>query len=138
MDTTNTAQPIKHKLPTPCGAHVLARALKRHGVEVLFGQSLPSPLHLVLPECGMRQIAYRTENAGGAMADGYARASQKVAVVTAQNGPAAALLAPALAEALKAWCPLLPSCRMCGAIKPTRTHFRNSIISMCFAAWPNG
>ena len=59
---------VKHKLPNPCGAHVLARALKRHGVEVIFGQSLPSPLHLVLPESGMRQIAYRTENAGGAMA----------------------------------------------------------------------
>ena len=56
------------KLPNPCGAHVLARALKRHGVEVLFGQSLPSALLLVIPEFGMRQIAYRTENAGAAMA----------------------------------------------------------------------
>ncbi len=94
-----------HTLPNPCGAHVLARALKRHGVEVLFGQSLPSALHLVIPEFGMRQFAYRTENAGAAMADGYARASQKVAVVTAQNGPAAALLAPGLAEAFKASVP---------------------------------
>ncbi|HTE15387.1 MAG TPA: acetolactate synthase catalytic subunit [Burkholderiales bacterium] len=96
-----------HKLPNPCGAHLLARALKRHGVEVLFGQSLPSALHLVIPEFGMRQIAYRTENAGAAMADGYARASQKVGVVTAQNGPAAALLAPGLAEALKASVPIV-------------------------------
>ena len=87
---------VNHKLPNPCGAHLLARALKRHGVEVLFGQSLPSALHLVIPEFGMRQIAYRTENAGAAMADGYARASQKVGVVTAQNGPAAALLAPSM------------------------------------------
>ena len=98
---------MSHKLPNPCGAHLLARALKRHGVEVLFGQSLPSALHLVIPEFGMRQIAYRTENAGAAMADGYARASQKVAVVTAQNGPAAALLAPGLAEALKASVPIV-------------------------------
>lgn len=97
----------QHKLPNPCGAHVLARALKRHGVEVLFGQSLPSALLLVIPEFGMRQIAYRTENAGAAMADGYARASQKVAVVTAQNGPAAALLAPGLAEAFKASVPMV-------------------------------
>ena len=99
--------PVSHKLPHPCGAHLLARALKRHGVEVLFGQSLPSALHLVIPEFGMRQIAYRTENAGAAMADGYARASQKVGVVTAQNGPAAALLAPGLAEALKASVPIV-------------------------------
>ncbi len=98
---------VHHKLPNLCGAHLLARALKRHGVEVLFGQSLPSALHLVIPEFGMRQIAYRTENAGAAMADGYARASQKVAVVTAQNGPAAALLAPGLAEALKASVPIV-------------------------------
>ncbi len=107
MDTTSTTKPVTHKLPTPCGAHLLARALKRHGVEVLFGQSLPSALHLVIPEFGMRQIAYRTENAGAAMADGYARASQKVGVCTAQNGPAAALLAPGLAEALKASIPVV-------------------------------
>ncbi len=102
-----TMQSTRHTLPNPCGAHLLARALKRHGVEVLFGQSLPSALHLVIPEFGMRQIAYRTENAGAAMADGYARASQKVGVVTAQNGPAAALLAPGLAEALKASVPIV-------------------------------
>jgi acetolactate synthase I/II/III large subunit len=109
MNTVSDNVPAStaHKLPNPCGAHVLARALKRHGVEVLFGQSLPSALLLVIPEFGMRQIAYRTENAGAAMADGYARASQKVGVVTAQNGPAAALLAPGLAEAFKASIPML-------------------------------
>ena len=48
-------------------------ALARHGVEVMFGQSLPSQLHLAAPEFGIRQIGYRTENAGAAMADGYAR-----------------------------------------------------------------
>ena len=100
-------QNSRHKLPDPCGAHLVARALKRHGVEVMFGQSLPSALYLVTPALGIRQIAYRTENAGGAMADGYARASNKVAVVTAQNGPAAALLAPALAEAYKASVPIV-------------------------------
>ena len=109
MDTVSdhSTPVVRHKLPELCGAHVLARALKRHGVEVLFGQSLPSALLLVIPEFGMRQIAYRTENAGAAMADGYARASQKVGVVTAQNGPAAALLAPGLAEALKVSVPIV-------------------------------
>lgn len=97
----------RHKLPTPCGAHVLARALQRHGIEVMFGQSLPSALHLVAAELGIRQIGYRTENAGASMADGYARISHKVAVVTAQNGPAAALLVPGLAEALKASVPIV-------------------------------
>ena len=82
-------------------------ALARHGVEVMFGQSLPSQLHLAAPEYGIRQFGYRTENAGAAMADGYARISHKVGVVTAQNGPAATLLVPGLAEALKASIPLL-------------------------------
>jgi acetolactate synthase-1/2/3 large subunit len=96
-----------HKLPLPCGAHLVARALKRHGVELMFGQSLPSALYLVTPEFGIRQIAYREENAGAAMADGYARASGRVAVVTSQNGPAAALLVAGLAEALKASIPVV-------------------------------
>jgi acetolactate synthase-1/2/3 large subunit len=86
---------------------VLARSLKRHQVEVMFGQSLPSALYLVTPEFGIRQIAYRTENAGAAMADGYARVSGRVAVVSAQNGPVAELLAPGLAEALKASVPVV-------------------------------
>jgi acetolactate synthase-1/2/3 large subunit len=102
-----SAQKTRNTLADPCGAHLVARALKRHGVEVMFGQSLPSALYLVASEFGIRQIAYRTENGGGAMADGYARATNTVAVVTAQNGPAAALLAPALAEALKASIPIV-------------------------------
>ncbi len=100
-------QSPRHKLPAFCGAHLFARALKRHGVEVMFGQSLPSALYLVAPEFGIRQISYRTENAGASMADGYARVSHKVAVVTAQNGPAAALLVSGLAEALKASVPIV-------------------------------
>src|SRR5262249_58716702 len=106
-DTPKGAQPRGHKLPGWCGAHVVARALARHGVEVMFGQSLPSALHLVAPQFGIRQIAYRTENAGASMADGYARMSHKVAVVTGQNGPAAALLVSGLAEALKASVPVV-------------------------------
>ena len=101
------ASPHGHRLPDWSGAHVLARALQRHQVEILFGQSLPSALHLVAPEFGIRQAAYRTENAGASMADAYARISGKVAVVTGQNGPAAALLVSGLAEALKASVPIV-------------------------------
>ena len=84
-----------------------AAALKRHGVTVMFSQSLPSALILAAEDVGIRQIVYRTENAGGAMADGYARVTGRVGVVTAQNGPAATLLVPPLSEALKASVPLL-------------------------------
>ncbi len=85
----------------------LAEALARHGVTVAFGQSLPSAFHLAAPHVGIRQTVYRQENMGGAMADGYARISRKVGVVTAQNGPAATLLVPPLAEAMKASVPVL-------------------------------
>lgn len=88
-------------------AVTLAASLKRHGVEVLFGQSLPSALHLAAPDFGMLQVNYRTENAGGVMADGYARISGRIGVVTAQNGPAATLLVAPMAEAMKASVPLL-------------------------------
>ncbi len=54
------------------GAHVLAGALQRHGVREIFGQSIPSALFLAAPDYGIRQIGYRTENAGAAMADAFA------------------------------------------------------------------
>lgn len=85
----------------------LAEAFARHGVTVTFGQSLPSAFHLAAPHVGIVQASYRQENAGGAMADGYARISGKVGVVTAQNGPAATLLVAPLAEALKASIPIV-------------------------------
>lgn len=88
-------------------AHAIVRALQRHGIAVLFGQSLPSMLCLAAEEAGIRQIAYRTENAGGYMADAHARLTGKPSIVTAQNGPAATLLVPPLAEALKVSVPLI-------------------------------
>ncbi|MCQ1855497.1 acetolactate synthase catalytic subunit [Neorhizobium galegae] len=88
-------------------AQRVALALRRHGVEVIFGQSLPSAVILAAEALGIRQISYRQENMGGAMADGYARMSGRVAVVAAQNGPAATLLVPPLAEALKASIPIV-------------------------------
>lgn len=93
--------------PNETVAQAIARALQRHGVEVIFGQSLPSAVILAAEAIGIRQIAYRQENMGGAMADGYARISGRVAVVAAQNGPAATLLVPPLAEALKASIPIV-------------------------------
>lgn len=88
-------------------AERIARILCRHQVEFIFAQSLPSAVILAAEAAGIKQIAYRQENMGGAMADGYARISGKVAVVAAQNGPAATLLVPPLAEALKASVPIV-------------------------------
>lgn len=88
-------------------AQAIAGALVRHGITCVFSQSLPSALILELENLGVKQITYRTENAGAAMADGYARVCGRAAVVTAQNGPAATLLVPGLAEALKVSIPVV-------------------------------
>jgi acetolactate synthase I/II/III large subunit len=88
-------------------AHIFAMALQRSGVSLMFGQSIPTQIHLAAPAYGIAQIAYRTEHAGAIMADGYARIAGRIGVVTAQNGPAATLLVPGLAEALKASVPIL-------------------------------
>jgi acetolactate synthase-1/2/3 large subunit len=109
----NTAKPITSPLKVTglnvhqSVGHAIVRALKRHGVECTFGQSLPTMFQLSAEEGGIKQIAYRTENAGGYMADAYARLTGKPGIVTAQNGPAAALLVAPLAEALKASIPLI-------------------------------
>ena len=88
-------------------ADAIAESLVRHGVTEAFGQSLPTTVFLAAEKRGIRQISYRTENAGGAMADGYARVSSRISVVGAQNGPAAALLVAPLAEAMKVSVPVL-------------------------------
>ena len=88
-------------------ADIVIDSLLRHGVEVMFSQSLPSAVLLAAERRNITQFMYRTENAGTAMADGYARTSGKVGVVSAQNGPAATLLVPGLAEALKVSVPVV-------------------------------
>jgi acetolactate synthase-1/2/3 large subunit len=94
-------------MPAETVAQRIAAALRRHEVEILFAQSLPSAVVLAAEAIGIRQLSYRQENMGGAMADGYARRSGRVSVVCAQNGPAATLLVPPLAEALKASVPIV-------------------------------
>ncbi len=89
-------------------AQLIVQDLMRHGVTDVFAQSLPSAIALAIDaQPSMKMIAYRTENAGTAMADGYARITNKVGVVMGQNGPAATLIVPGLAEALKASIPIV-------------------------------
>lgn len=88
-------------------SEALAVGLARHGVTLTFSQCFPVRTQHVAPKYGIRQIGFRTENAGGYMADGYARVSRRIAVLAAQSGPAATLLVPPLCEALKASTPIL-------------------------------
>ena len=88
-------------------AQRFAHALKKNGVEYLFGQSNPTTITLACADLGIEQIGYRQENAGTYMAQGYAMATGKIPVVTAQNGPAATLLIPGMAECIQAAHPMV-------------------------------
>lgn len=88
-------------------SEALAVGLARHGITMTFSQCFPVRTQHVAPKYGIRQIGFRTENAGGYMADGYARISRHIAVLAAQSGPAATLLVPPLCEAMKASVPIL-------------------------------
>ncbi|MFD6161437.1 acetolactate synthase catalytic subunit [Nocardia sp. NPDC060256] len=91
----------------PTVAAAIAENLRARQISEFFGQSLPSLLVLAAEDLGIRQIVYRTENAGGTMADGFARVSGRCSVVVAQNGPAATLLVPPLTEAAKVSIPVV-------------------------------
>jgi len=88
-------------------ADAVARALLRHGVTIVFGQSNPTALMIAAEKIGIRQLFYRTENAAGVMADGYARISNQISALAVQNGPAATLAVAPMAEAMKASIPMI-------------------------------
>jgi len=110
VEMNQTADPTKSSRYDPSVHSVadeIARALHDAGIREIFGQSCPTALMLAAERLGIRQIGYRTENAGAAMADAYARVSGQVACIAAQNGPAATLLVPGMAEAYMASVPML-------------------------------
>ena len=114
MNTTETSPPAaarttwdRVELDGYRAAHAIVDVLYAAGVREIYGQSCPTAIFLAAEKIGIRQIGFRTENAGVAMADGAARVTRRVAVVTAQNGPAAGLLVAGLAEALKASIPIV-------------------------------
>ncbi|MGZ8138945.1 acetolactate synthase catalytic subunit [Bordetella bronchiseptica] len=104
---TSTGSWARQDLSAYQAANAIADVLKAAGVAQIFGQSCPTALFLAADAIGIRQIGYRTENAGAAMADGAARVGRQLTVITAQNGPAAALLVAGFSEATKASVPIL-------------------------------
>jgi acetolactate synthase I/II/III large subunit len=105
-------------------ADIVAKALKRHDIKVIFGQSNPTALMLAAESIGIRQIFYRTENAGGAMADGYARIANRISAIAVQNGPAATLAVAPMAEAMKASIPMLVLAQEVPAAQRDRNAFQ--------------
>jgi len=86
----------------PTGAEIFIEALKREGVDTIFGYPGGVVLKLydqLYDEPSIRHILIRHEQAGTHMADGYARASGKVGVALVTSGPAATNTVTGLANA---------------------------------------
>lgn len=83
------------------GSHALFEALKREGVDVIFG--LPGgaimPIYDSLLDFDIRHILVRHEQSAAHMAEGYARVSGKPGVCMATSGPGATNLVTGIADA---------------------------------------
>jgi acetolactate synthase-1/2/3 large subunit len=93
-----------------CGAEVIVETLKQAGVEVVFG--IPSIHNIRLYEAmrhepAIKHILCRNESMATHMADGYARASNRLGVVIASTGPGTCYVLPALQEASGSCSPVL-------------------------------
>jgi len=103
-------------------ARAIARTLRAHGVDRLFlmtGGDLA--LWAALRDHGIEMHLARSEAGSVAMADAYARATGRVAVVYGQWGPGAANVAGALADAWWAHSPVLALT----STVPTSSEFRH-------------
>ena len=88
---------------TMTGAQVLVEALRREGVEVLFGHpgGASLPIYDALYDArDVRHILVRHEQVAAHAAVGYARASGKVGVCTATSGPGATNLVTGITDAM--------------------------------------
>ncbi|MGV9710863.1 thiamine pyrophosphate-binding protein [Gordonia sp. NPDC003424] len=90
-------------------AHYLMRVLREHGVRVTFGVHGANieDLYAAAPACGVTAVVAKHEFAAGAMADGSARITGHVGVVTTTSGGGAMNVIPALAEAFDSRVPVL-------------------------------
>jgi acetolactate synthase I/II/III large subunit len=83
------------------GARTVVKALELHGTEVIFGYpgGANLPFYDELARSSIRHVLARHEQGAAHMADGYARASGRVGVVTATSGPGATNLVTGIATA---------------------------------------
>ena len=83
------------------GSEIVVEALKREGVELVFGYpgGMALPLYDALYDSGIKHILTRHEQGAVHAADGYARATGKVGVCIATSGPGATNLVTGIATA---------------------------------------
>ena len=91
------------------GAQILWEALRREGVEVVFGYpgGAIMPAYDALLDSPIRHVLVRHEQGASHMADGYARVSGKVGVAIATSGPGATNLVTGTATAMLDSVPLV-------------------------------
>ncbi len=84
------------------GAQIVWEALKREGVEVVFGIPGGAIIHTYhpRPDYAIRHVLVRHEQGAAHAADGYARASGQVGVAIATSGPGATNLITGIATAM--------------------------------------
>src|SRR5580698_1234243 len=93
----------KPETATMSGAEVLLRALKDHGVEVIFGYPGGAVLPIydaIFQQNAIRHILVRHEQAAVHAAEGYARSTGRVGVVLVTSGPGATNAVTGLVDAL--------------------------------------
>ncbi|MDR7521531.1 MAG: biosynthetic-type acetolactate synthase large subunit [Armatimonadota bacterium] len=89
--------------PRMNGAQVLMEALRREGVELMFGHPGGASLPIydaIYDADGIRHILCRHEQVAAHAAVGYARASGRVGVCTATSGPGATNLVTGITDAM--------------------------------------
>lgn len=102
--------PTQHRTGNARVVDWLAAEMRRHGVEFLFGvdganiEDLYDAAHYTP---GLKAIVAKHEFSAGTMADGYSRATSRMAVVAATSGGGAVNLVPALAESYASRVPVL-------------------------------
>ena len=103
-------RPSKARSRTMSGAEILVEALRREGVELLFGHpgGASLPIYDALYDAhDVRHILVRHEQVAAHAAAGYARASGRVGVCTATSGPGATNLVTGLTDAMMDSTPIL-------------------------------
>jgi benzoylformate decarboxylase len=103
-------EPVEHLLPVMSGKRAFLELLKQEGVDVLFGNPGTTELPLMdafAVEHDIRYVLGLQEAALMAMADGYAQASGKLAVLNLHVAPGLGNAMGMLYDAVKAAAPIL-------------------------------
>ena len=109
-DTNSKTAPKTTPKTTMTGAHILIKALKEQGVEVVFGYPGGAVLPIydvIFQQNDIRHVLVRHEQGAVHAAEGYARSTGKPGVVLVTSGPGATNAVTGLTDALMDSIPLV-------------------------------